>query len=110
MKSASLDIEFDRENFVTALNLFDKKINEIKECFDDISKLIKMLSDEDTWSSDTSRDIVENSKEIEKSFKNANDEFVSYRDYLIKVLESHEIEDNKASKTIDENIKNLDRL
>ena len=109
MKNSNLEIEFDRENFVTALNLFDKKINEIKVCFDDISHIIKNLNDEDTWSSDTSRDIVENSTEIEKSFKNANDEFVSYRDYLIKVLESHEIEDNKANKTIDDNIKNLDR-
>ena len=109
MKNSNLEIEFDRENFVTALNLFDKKINEIKVCFDDISHIIKNLNDEDTWSSDTSRDIVENSKEIEKSFKNANDEFVSYRDYLIKVLESHEIEDNKANKAIDDNIKNLDR-
>lgn len=109
MKNSNLEIEFDRENFVTALNLFDKKINEIKVCFDDISHIIKNLNDEDTWSSDTSRDIVENSTEIEKSFKNANDEFVSYRDYLIKVLESHEIEDNKANKAIDDNIKNLDR-
>ena len=109
MKSVSLDIEFDRENFVTALNLFDKKINEIKECFDDISHIMKALNDEDTWSSDTSKDIVDNTKEIEKSFENTNEEFKSYRDYLVKVLESHEIEDNKANKTIDDNIKNLDR-
>lgn len=101
--------DFDESSFSIGVNLFDKKVKEIKETFQSINRLLKELEDENTWDSDTSREIVENSKEVNQSFINAEDEFKSFIDYLLKVLEDYKNEDDKTNKTIDNNVKNLDR-
>lgn len=101
--------EFNEENFVNGVNLFDKKKEEIKNVFEEVTMLFKCLKDENTWDSDTSKVITDNLVELDNSFKNINDEFQSYSDYLVSVYESYKVEDNKTNKIIEENEKNLDR-
>jgi len=100
---------FNKDEFANAINLFDKKVKEIKETFDSINLLFRELEDKDTWDSDTSRDVTENTQKISKSFTNAEDEFKAFIDYLLETMNSYELEDNKNNKTIDNNVKNLDR-
>lgn len=108
MKS-EFDFEYDKNEFVNALNKYNKKIEEIKETFKDIKSTLNELKNEDVWNSDTSREISRNVDDICKSLDNANDEFESYRDYLVKVPESYDNEENKTNKKINDNVENLDR-
>ena len=108
MKS-EFDFDYNKNEFVNALNTYNKKIEEIKTTFKEISSTLNELKNENVWNSDTSREISGNVDDICKSFDNANDEFESYRDYLVKVLESYDEEENKTNKKINDNVENLDR-
>lgn len=108
MKS-EFDFEYNKNEFVNALNMYNKKIEEIKETFKDIKSTLNELKNEDVWNSDTSKEISGDVDDISKSFDNASDEFESYRDYLVKVLESYDEEENKTNKNVNDNVENLDR-
>lgn len=97
------------ESFNSSVSKFKDTTLKVKEILENITQLMKEIDGEnETWKSKTAVCVHEKYSETESRFKDINETFEKYNNFLMTTLEDYQKEEKKQVVSIESQSDNLD--